>query len=148
MDKRVDKPCINLVKLCVGADDVQDLLDWQATRRAQTGDGLPRHVTRMWPRRAEALLNGGSLYWVIKGLILCRQRILRLEEVTGGDGIVRCGIVLDPDLRRTTPVPKRPFQGWRYLEPADAPPDLRRGRETEPSLPADLDRALADIGVL
>lgn len=148
VDKVVDKPRINLLKLCVGADDVQDLVDWQATRRAQSKDGLPRHVTRMWPKRAEMLLNGGSLYWVIKGLILCRQPVLRLDEVVGDDGIVRCGIVLDPKISRTAAVPKRPFQGWRYLEPGDAPPDLRQGRESEPSLPAELNRALAEIGVL
>ena len=139
---------VNLLKLCVGADDVQNLLDWQATRRAQAGDGLPRHVTRMWPKRADQLLDGGSLYWVIKGLILCRQRILRLDEVTREDGILRCGIVLDPEVHRTTAVPKRPFQGWRYLQPEDAPPDLRKGRDSEPSLPAELNRALAEIGVL
>jgi hypothetical protein len=139
---------VNLLKLSVGTEDVPDLLDWQATPRAQTADGLPRHVTRMWPKRSDALLNGGSIYWVIKGLILCRQRVVRLDEVVGGDGILRCGIVLDPEIRRTTPVPKRPFQGWRYLQPKDAPADLRAGREAEPDLPAELNRALADIGVL
>lgn len=139
---------INLVKLCVGATEVQDLLDWQANPRAKGPDGYPRHVTRMWPKQSEALLNGGALYWVFKGEILCRQRILRLDEVIGGDGIVRCGIVLDPEVIRTTSVPKRPFQGWRYLKPEDAPVDLRAGRETEATLPAELNRALAEIGVL
>lgn len=144
----MDKSTINLVKLCVGAEEVQDLLDWQASARAKGPDGLPRHVTRMWPKQADALLNGGSLYWVFKGLILCRQPIVRLDEVVGGDGIVRCGIVLDPHVTRTATVSKRPFQGWRYLKPADAPPDLRAGREAEPTLPPDLNRALAEIGVL
>ena len=139
---------INLVKLCVGAETVEDLLDWQENPRAQGADGQPRHVTRMWPKRAAELLDGGSIYWVFKGLILCRQRILRLDEVLGQDGITRCGIVLDRRARRTAPAPKRPFQGWRYLKPEDAPPDLRPGREAEPALPADLDRALAEIGLL
>jgi len=144
----VDKDTINLVKLCVGAEEVQDLLDWQANPRAKGPDGLPRHVTRMWPKQADKLLNGGSLYWVFKGLILCRQTILRLDEVPGADGIVRCGIVLNPEVHRTTTAPKRPFQGWRYLKPEDAPPDLRKGREAEPALPPGLNRALAEIGVL
>ena len=144
----MDNAKISLVKLCVGAESVQDLADWQATRRAKSPDGHPRHVTRMWPKQAEALLNGGSLYWVIKGVVLARQRIVRLEEVVGEDGITRCGIVLDPEIFRTAPAPKRPFQGWRYLKPEDAPPDLRKGRESEPTLPVELDRALADIGVL
>ena len=144
----MDKGTINLVKLCVGAEEVQDLLDWQASARAKGPDGLPRHVTRMWPKQADLLLNGGSLYWVFKGLILCRQRILRLDEVLGADGITRCGIVLEPEVVRTTSAPKRPFQGWRYLKPEDAPPDLRKGREAEPTLPPELNRALAEIGVL
>ena len=102
----------------------------------------------MWPKQSEALLNGGSLYWVFKGLVLCRQRILRLDEVLGGDGITRCGIVLDTEVVRTASAPKRPFQGWRYLKPEDAPPDLPKGREAEPALPPELGRALAEIGVL
>lgn len=144
----MDNGFINLVKLCVGAEDVQHLIDWQASDRAKGPDGLPRHVTRMWPKRSAELLGGGSLYWVFKGNILCRQPILRLDEVIGGDGITRCGIVLEPVIHRTAPAPKRPFQGWRYLQPSDAPPDLRAGRSAEPTLPAELDRALAEIGVL
>ena len=139
--------CINLVKLCVGAESVQDLLDWQQSARAKGPDGLPRHVTRMWPKRSEALLNGGSLYWVFKGLILCRQPVLRLDEVIGSDGIKRCGIVLDPNVSRTRPQPRRPFQGWRYLAPGDAPEDLRATRESEVALPPQLEAALAEIGV-
>ncbi len=139
--------CVNIVKLCVGTDDVRELIDWQQSRRAQTADGLPRHVTRMFPKRAGEVLNGGSLYWVIKGVILARQRILRLDEVRGKDGILRCALVLDPDLRRTEPVPRRPFQGWRYLEPAETPRDLPKARAGEPGLPPKLMAALADIGV-
>ncbi len=148
MGDSVDNQTINLVKLCVGAEEVQDLLNWQASARAKGPDGLPRHVTRMWPKQADALLNGGSLYWVFKGLILCRQRILRLDEVLGADGITRCGIVLDPEVHRTSAIQKRPFQGWRYLKPSDAPKDLKKGREAEPTLPPELNRALAEIGVL
>ena len=148
MGDSVDNSTINLVKLCVGAEAVEDLLTWQQNPRAKGPDGLPRHVTRMWPKQADKLLNGGSLYWVFKGLVLCRQRIIRLDEVVGQDGITRCGIVLDTDVVRTTSAPKRPFQGWRYLKPEDAPPDLRKGREQEPTLPAELNRALAEIGVL
>ena len=139
---------IHLVKLSVGTESVEDLARWHATRRAQTEDGLPRHVTRMWPRREAEVLAGGSIYWVIQGFIQCRQRILRLDEVTGGDGIRRCAIVLDPELIRTPPVRRRPFQGWRYLPLADAPPDLRPGRENDDALPPELAGALADIGVL
>ncbi|MDW4500420.1 DUF1489 domain-containing protein [Sulfitobacter sp. D35] len=143
MDKSV-----NLLKLSVGTETVEDLVAWQKTRAAQTSDGLPRHVTRMWPKRAAEVLNGGSIYWVIKGVVQCRQRILRLDERIGADGIRRCAIVLHPDLMRTQGSLRRPFQGWRYLAVADAPPDLPEGRAEEEALPVELNRALAEIGVL
>lgn len=138
---------IHLVKLSVGSETVDDLLEWQATRRAQTDDGLPRHVTRMWPRREADILNGGSIYWVIKGEIQLRQRILRLDEIIGSDGIRRCAIVLDPEAKRTETALRRPFQGWRYLKPEDAPRDLSVGRAHEAPIPVELSRALAEIGV-
>jgi hypothetical protein len=145
--KPVDKT-VNLIKLSVGTENIDDLADWQATKRAQTPEGLPRHVTRMWPKREDEILNGGSIYWVIKGVIQCRQKILRLDEHIGLDGIRRCAIVLDPMLVRTQTSLKRPFQGWRYLPVTDAPPDLPKGRASEEPLPVELNRALAEIGVL
>ena len=139
---------LHLIKLSVGSEGVEDLAVWQASRAAQGPDGLPRHVTRMWPRREDEVLNGGSIYWVIKGLVQCRQRILRLDRVTGQDGIERCAIVLEPGLIRTSTAPRRPFQGWRYLPPQDAPADLTGARATEDALPPALAGALAEIGVL
>ncbi len=138
----------HLLKLSVGTESVEGLERWQASARAKGPDGLPRHVTRMWPRREKEILAGGSIYWVIKGVTLCRQRILRLDEVIGSDGIRRCAIVLDPKLIRVAASPRRPFQGWRYLEPADAPPDLRGRKSNEAELPPQLSAALAEIGVL
>lgn len=138
--------CVHILKLCVGAESVKDLTDWQAKPRAKGPDGLPRHVTRMWPKREAEVISGGSLYWVIKGVILARQRILRFDEVDRGDGIGRCGLVLDPEVVRTEAVPKRPFQGWRYLKPGDAPGDLKHS-ESQAHLPPKLEAALAEIGV-
>ncbi len=143
MDKAV-----NLIKLSVGTETVEGLAAWQRDARAQGPDGLPRHITRKWPKRAPEILSGGSIYWVIKGLVQCRQRVMRLDEVIGEDGIRRCAIVLAPELHRTQSVQRRPFQGWRYLPPGDSPPDLPDGRQDEDALPADLNRALAEIGVL
>ena len=139
---------LHLIKLSVGSESVDSLIEWQTTRRAQTEDGLPRHVTRMWPKRADEILQGGSIFWVIQGFIQCRQRVLRFDEVTGQDGIRRCAFVLDPQLIRTATARKRPFQGWRYLPAADAPPDLSGARQDDDTLPAELSAALADIGVL
>ncbi|MEL6649009.1 MAG: DUF1489 domain-containing protein [Pseudomonadota bacterium] len=139
---------LNLIKLSVGSKSVDSLMDWQETRRAQSEDGLPRHVTRMWPKRANEILAGGSIYWVIQGQVQCRQKLLRFDEVIGTDGIRRCAFVLDPEIVRTTTAQKRPFQGWRYLTVADAPADLPKSRLHEDPLPAQLSAALADIGVL
>lgn len=139
---------IHLIKLSVGTETLDGLAEWQKLRAAQTDDGLPRHITRMWPRRATELLNGGSIYWVIKGQVLGRQRVLRLDPVTGQDGIDRCAIVLDPDLVPTSASLRRPFQGWRYLTPQDAPADLPKSRENEDSLPPGLATALTEIGIL
>ncbi len=139
---------VNLIKLSVGSDSVDTLIAWQDSRNPLYEDGCPRHVTRMWPKREAEILNGGSIYWVIKGVIQCRQRILRLDEVRGEDGIRRCAIVLDPEVHRTQNALKRPFQGWRYLKPEDTPADLPKGRAQDDALPDDLNRALADIGVL
>lgn len=135
---------VNLVKLCVGADRVEDLTDWQA---AHFGKSNPVHVTRSWPKRAEEVLDGGSLYWVFKGVVLARQRIIGLEERLGADGITRCAIVFDPEVIRTEAMPKRPFQGWRYLDPKDSPRDLPKGRGAEGPLPRELLTALAEIGL-
>jgi hypothetical protein len=138
---------INILKLCVGADSVEDLLDWQGSQRAHWPAGKAVHVTRMWPKREAEVLEGGSLYWVIKGVILARQKITDLQQVDLGDGISRCALVLDAEVIRTEAAPRRPFQGWRYLEPADSPRDLPKGRAKDDPLPAALAQALAEIGL-
>ena len=138
---------INLVKLSVGSESVETLAAWQGGP-ARGQDGRPRHVTRMWPRRAEEVLGGGSIYWVIRGAILCRQAVVGLEEVRWEDGVPRCALVLDPRLVAVAPVPRRPFQGWRYLAPADAPADIDPARAAEAPLPPALSVALAEIGLL
>jgi hypothetical protein len=146
--KSVSKKLVHLVKLSVGTENVEQLIEWQNHRASLMADGLYYHQTRMWPKREAELLNGGSIYWVIKGEICARQRIIRLDEKFGTDGIRRCGIVLDAEVVPTASALKRPFQGWRYLAPEDAPTDLSKGRGTDDKLPDELSRALADIGVL
>lgn len=138
---------INLIKLSVGSATVEDIVDWQTRRKAELGDKDYAHITRMWPKREAEIVNGGSIYWVVSGMVQCRQRILRLDEFIGQDGIRRCGIVLDPEVVRTETALKRPFQGWRYLKPEDAPSDLTKARAREENLPPQLSAALAEIGV-
>lgn len=136
---------LHLVKLCVGAAGVEDLRAWQQARMAATG-AAPRHVTRQRPRKAEEVL-GGSLYWVFQGRILARQKITALQETRREDGAEACAIVLDPLIVLTQAAPRRPFQGWRYLKPEDAPADLSaQGPESE-DLPPDLQQALNELGV-
>ena len=138
---------LNILKLCVGTDSVEDLQQWQDLHRHVWPAGRTEHVTRMWPKREAEVLDGGSLYWVIKGVILARQHILTLEPRLGADGIERCALVMDAEIVRTAPAPRRPFQGWRYLAAEDSPPDLPKVRVKDDALPDDLARALADIGL-
>ncbi len=143
---------LHLIKLCVGVDTVAELDLWRSGRRMEAAvKGQPWrsiHVTHWGPKRAPEILAGGSLYWVIKGLIQVRQRVIGFEPVTVGDGITRCAIVMDPELIQTSIVPKRPFQGWRYLAAKDAPPDIGPYIPGQEDLPARLRAGLAELGVL
>ncbi len=138
---------LNIIKLCVGAESVEDLLAWHESHHGVWTAGTTEHITRMWPKREAELLNGGSLYWVIKGVVQARQRLLGLEERRGADGILRCALVLDAEVVRTQAAQRRPFQGWRYLDPAESPRDLPKGRSRDDVLPAGLALALAEIGL-
>ena len=143
---------LHLIKLCVGADSLQDLREWVAERSLTAiAAGLQphsTHTTRMVPKRVEELLDGGSLYWVIKGQVTARQPLLDIVTFTGGDGIGRCNLVLAPEIIETVPQPKRPFQGWRYLTQEDAPRDLGVIGDDVASMPEDLRRELAELGLL
>jgi hypothetical protein len=137
---------LHLIKLSVGSTSISDLKDWSAEQMAR--DGERSHTTRMMPARADEILNGGSLYWIIKGQMCCRQAVLALTPVMGMDGIQRCRIVLDPELIEVRPRPVRPFQGWRYLDAKDAPPDLPAGRSGVADMPEALRRELTQLGLL
>jgi hypothetical protein len=131
---------LHMIKLCVGAATVEDLVEWQRTREA--GDRWIMR-TRQTPKRAAELLDGGSLYRVFKGIILCRQPILAVNTV--GEGVTaRCEVTLDPEPIRVAPTPRRAFQGWRYLEPKDAPPDMVTGIDGD--MPQELARQLREAG--
>lgn len=142
---------LHLIKLCVGADSIEDLRDWVSQRSLTAiAAGLEPHsvhTTRMIPKRMDELLEGGSLYWVIKGQVQARQKLLDIRSFTGGDGITRCDLVLGPEVIETSPAPKRPFQGWRYLKDEEAPRDLG-GVGLSDDMPSDLRRELAELGLL
>ncbi|MDR3527192.1 MAG: DUF1489 domain-containing protein [Rhizomicrobium sp.] len=140
---------VHLVKLCVGVESIQDLLDWQQEElkgRKKTQAQELIHVTRMMPKRVAELLDGGSLYWVIKGHIAARHRLIDIRPVTK-NGVPHCGLVYDPDLITTERRFRSPFQGWRYLDAKDAPPDARNLKGGD-DLPEALKIELAELGLL
>ena len=140
---------LHIIKLCVGCDSLSELADWQKKRlkekRAKGQKPELIHVTRMTPKRADEVLDGGSLYWVIKGQIAARQKLLALREVKK-NGIPHCGLVYDKTLVPVVARPRRAFQGWRYLEAKDAPPDLAQTKGAK-GLPEKLQRELAALGL-
>ena len=143
---------LHLIKLCVGCDSIADLVEWieenRIHHRRQGRDYEQVHVTRMVPKRLDALVGSGSLYWVVKGQVACRQLLLDVQPFKDGDGIGRCRLVLEPVVVGVVPRPCRPFQGWRYLEAKDAPRDLDRSAAGAASLPEQMRRELADLGLL
>jgi hypothetical protein len=136
---------VHIVKLCVGCDTLEDLAEWQEQRLAAGRDLV--HVTRQTPRR-EGFGEASSLYWVIGGFIRARQSIAALRGVRGADGVLRCGLELDPRLTPTEPVPRRPFQGWRYLSAADAPKDLDANAAADGAMPAAMRAALIELALI
>ncbi|MDP6342720.1 MAG: DUF1489 domain-containing protein [Alphaproteobacteria bacterium] len=145
---------VHLLKLCVGTDSIDHLVEWQAARRAaRAANGEPAesvHRTRHRPRRGAEVLDGGSIYWIIKGFIRVRQRIIRLDEISDDEFGKRCGLVLDPKLVRTALQARRPHQGWRYLETKDAPMDLPDGEwaADDGGPPPEMAAALRELGLI
>ena len=143
---------LNLIKLCVGADSIRDLEDWikQRLKEKRKRGEKPEHIhrTRMVPKRADELVDGGSLYWVIRGEIACRQCIRDVRPYRDKDGVGRCGLVLDPKVVLVAPRPFRAFQGWRYLAAKDAPPDLAAAAPGSAAMPEKLRRELRELGLM
>ena len=140
---------LHLIKLCVGADSIEDLAEWQGKRLKELKKKRKplelRHVTRQMPKQREEIVGKGSLYWVIKGYTAVRQEIIDLKPTTNSEGVPHCAIVYSPKLIQVARRARAPFQGWRYLTAKDAPPDLPKGVH---NMPPDLQRALSDLGLL
>jgi hypothetical protein len=138
---------LHLIKLCVGADSVAELEAW-IKRKMKGGKKEHIHTTRMVPKRAEELIDGGSLYWVIRGQVTCRERILDIRPFTDKDGIGRCRIVMDGKVKLVEPRSRAAFQGWRYLEAKEAPCDLSRAAPGAARMPEAMRRELRELGLL
>ncbi len=143
---------LHLIKLAVGVESVRHLAELQARRleeARQRGEPLLlRHLTRNMPRQREALLDGGSLYWVIRRFVRVRQRLIAFEKAVNAQGAPCCALVYDPRHTRTEWRPHRPFQGWRYLKPEDAPPDAKAGAGDADHLPIEMALELRELGLL
>jgi hypothetical protein len=141
---------LHLIKLSVGSDSLEDLVQWQAGRlkalKKKKQPLLLRHVTRMTPKRGAELLDGGSIYWVIKSQIVGRQKLAAIKAVSRG-GVPHCALIFEPEMIAVVRRPHRPFQGWRYLSEADAPRDVRAIKGAK-GLPENLKRELAELGLL
>ncbi|HXX06447.1 MAG TPA: DUF1489 family protein [Pseudolabrys sp.] len=143
---------LHLIKLCVGCDSVADLESWikqklkERTRPGQKPEHV--HTTRMVPKRAEELTDGGSLYWVIRGQISCRERIVDVRPFVDKEGVGRCRLVLDGKVVLVEPRPRAAFQGWRYLEVKEAPRDLARAAPGAARMPEAMRRELRELGLL
>jgi len=142
---------LHLIKLCVGADSVADLEAWIKQKLKALKKGARRehiHTTRMVPKRADELIDGGSLYWVIRGQIMCREEIAAIRPFVDREGVGRCRVVLVPKVVLVEPRPYRAFQGWRYLAPKDAPRDLDRAAPGARDMPEPMRRELRELGLL
>jgi hypothetical protein len=143
---------VHLIKLCVGVDTVKELAEWQAERLKRLAREKKKaelcHRTLRTPRRHDEVLDGGSLYWVIKGFVLVRQRVLDLRADVKDDGTACCGIVLDAELVATRPHPRRAFQGWRYLDPADAPKDTTGFADSADDMPLAMRQHLRELRLI
>lgn len=137
---------VHLKKLSVGSVSLESLRQWQDARVALGGELI--HVTRNTPRRAAEVLDGGSIYWIIKGVMVARQPITELRPMQRADGKPACGIVLAPGLVPVDPLRMRIFQGWRYLEAADAPKDVPISEDTGEAMPPELAAELRELGLL
>ena len=137
---------LHLIKLSVGSEDVDSLVSWQAGRLKRHGEIW--HGTRMRPKRGAELLEGGSIYWVIRGLVQCRQALLDLEEAEDESGRPYTRLMLDPEMVRVVPRAQRPFQGWRYLTADRAPRDLTSTSGDAKDLPPALWAELRELGLM
>jgi hypothetical protein len=143
---------MHLIKLCVGVSSVEELESYREERAhwwgADYGDNVHVHRTRSMPKQRPAIEAQGSLYWVIAGVVRVRQPILRLAEAVDDGGRACCDIIMAPDLVRVAPRPRQPFQGWRYLKPDEAPPDIGRGGFGEEGGSIEIAEELARLGLL
>ena len=142
---------VHLIKLAVGIDSFSHLAERQSQRLSEAaGSQEPRlrHLTRSTPRRADEILVGGSIYWVIKRAIRARQRIVDIDKTVNHKGLPRCALILDPELIPVRARPCPPFQGWRYLEQKDAPIDALGFQDDADELPAEMAEELRELGLL
>ena len=141
---------MNLIKLCVGAQNVSDLYNWQKNRLINykgLGNNATFFITRMRPKRENDILNGGSIFWVFKGLILARQKIIGFDNFMSEDNISRCKVILNSKIILTDAYHKKSFQGWRYFSQQEAPKDREIFSDEKTQLPLKIEKELSELGI-
>ena len=149
----MSEPTVNIVKLAVGVKSVEELALIQRRFLKQAGNNENSgfyHSTKLMPKKHEAIVKSGSLYWVIKGLICARQKIIAITKQEDSDGIKRCKIFLNDSIIKTTPIRKRPFQGWRYLKRNKTPADIADPITAtfDDDIPLEVQHQLLEVGLL
>ena len=143
---------VNIVKLAVGVQSVEELalIQRRFLNQAETATNGFYHSTKLMPKKHEAIVKSGSLYWVIKGVICARQKIVAITKQEDSDGIKRCKIFLNDTIIKTTPIRKRPFQGWRYLKRNKTPADIVDPvtGTFDDDIPLEVQQKLLEVGLL
>ena len=137
--------------MAVGIESVTHLKKKQSERLKQTGAGSGNGLytfTRNVPKQAESLIDGGSIYWIIKKFIRVRQEILSIERHQNDKGKTICAIKIDPALKRVVARRQKAFQGWRYLKEKDAPEDLQSSKYTISEMPSEMVDELRELGLI
>ena len=140
---------LHIIKLSVGVEDVDHLADLQKARLKR--EDVLVHVTRNTPKRAEEILAGGSIYWVIRKFVRVRQRLVGIERGVNSEGRPSCALHLDPNLARTELQEFRAFQGWRYFREEETPADLTRDMKAgnkSGSVPVEMEQELKSLGLI
>ena len=152
-DYKMSEAPVNIVKLAVGVRSVEELALIQKRFLNQPGGQISKgfyHSTKLMPKKHEAIVESGSLYWVIKGVICARQKIVEIIKQEDTDGVKRCRIYLGNSIIKTTPIRKRPFQGWRYLKKNRTPADIIDPitANFDDDIPLEVQQQLLEVGVI
>ena len=142
----------NFLRTGVGVESIEHLYEIQHGHRQIkfNGENHAYLFTRRTPTRANDLINGGSVYWIIKRQICARQTIADIQTLKDEDDKPFCHVIMNQQIYLTQPVAHKHIQGWRYLSPEKAPKDigLFTPNNRPDDIPPELAAELAEAGLL